>query len=348
MWTLLAACQDPPPRRPEPLDAVATLSEPGPYAVGYREESVTWTGALDADARTLRLAAWFPTEAETGLPVRYLDLFDAPGVLGGASPVGGPLPLAVFSHGHQGYAENSSFLAVHLASHGWLVLAPDHTGNTTFDDPTRTTDIYWERPMDVSAVIDHAEATWDTTGEVGVLGHSFGGYTVHAVGGATYDPAVLAACADGSDTSEFCSTMTPSQQVLFVDGFADARVQAIVAMAAGDYRLFGAAGVRAIGLPDLVMEGGLDPGDADEYVAALDGADDRHLFVTDAGHQAFTDYSGLLGDPEGAIDPEEGWRIVRTYALAFLRVHVLGEREWQGILDGSDPVSALAAIAPAG
>ena len=41
-----------------------------------------------------------------------------------------PCPLVVFSHGNSGLRRQSTFLTTHLASWGFVVAAPDHTGNT--------------------------------------------------------------------------------------------------------------------------------------------------------------------------------------------------------------------------
>lgn len=329
-------------------DPIALLSEPGPFAVGFRLETVSWTEPpLQAEPRTLELAVWYPTDATTGAPVRYAGLLDAPGVLGDAPPAAGPHPLVVFSHGHMGYAENSSFLAEHFASHGWWVLAPDHLGNTTFDGGARETAIYWQRPLDIAATLDHAEATLPLAGPVVAIGHSFGGYTVHALGGATYAiDAIAPACADGTDTSEFCSTMTDAQADRFREGFLDPRIDAVIAMAPGDWRLYG-DGLAAIDRPELLMTGGLDPNpDSPLFWAGLDGADDRWVQIPTAGHNAFTDLSGAL-DPAGAIDPEEGFRIVRTYALAFARSRAEGDPVGEGLLDGTLALSPLAEVVTA-
>ena len=335
------------PGKPDlpPLDPVTWASEPGSFAVGYREESVTWTEeGLQDEPRTLRLAVWFPTDAETGAEAHYQGAVPAPGVLAEVDPTPGAHPLVVFSHGHQGYAENSSFLMEHLASHGWWVLAPDHTGNTLLDGGDRETAIYWQRPLDVSAVLDHAEETLEVVGEPVLIGHSFGGYTAHAVGGAAYAiDALEPACADGTDTSEFCSTMTAGQADRFREGFGDPRVAAIVAMAPGDWRLFG-DGLAGVAPPELLMTGGLDPGtDGDPIWEDLAGEGDLRLDVPTAGHNAFTDFSGALDGP-GTIDPEEGFRIVRTYALAFATLHGLGDPFGEPLLDGSVEVSELATL----
>ncbi|MCP4644060.1 MAG: hypothetical protein GY851_26695, partial [bacterium] len=110
----------------------------------------------------------------------------------------GKFPLVVFSHGNGGLRMQNAFWAEHLASHGYIVAAPDHTGNcaVTFingklipfadSDEGRTLAAKF-RPQDVSFVIDtmtHMHKGGDSrfTGRIdldhiAVSGHSFGGYT---------------------------------------------------------------------------------------------------------------------------------------------------------------------------
>jgi predicted dienelactone hydrolase len=286
-----------------------------------------------------------------------MGIFPAEGVWLEASPAPGPLPVALFSHGHQGYAENSSFLMEHLASHGWLVLAPDHTGNTTFDPPDRSTEIYFQRPADLSAVLDHMaglEASDPLAGLQGepivALGHSFGGYTVFALAGAAFDvEALSAACAAGTGPSPFCSTWSPDLASLFEAGFYDPRVSAFLPAAAGDSNLFGGGqGAAEVQGPVLMMTGDLDsstPTDGEAWWAALSGGEHRRLQISGAGHQSFTDYAGLLGDAglEGLIDEQRGWDIVNAYTLAWLRL-AAGDTSVAPVLDGELTLDQAAQI----
>lgn len=346
LWTWLA-CSAPPHERPAASDSGATFdplahhASPGPYAVGWAESWVTWQDALLGAPRELRVNTWYPTEETDGLPATYSGVFPDPLVVADAAVVDGPHPLVVFSHGHQGFGGNSSFLMRHLASHGWLVVAPDHTDNTTFDGPDRSTEIYWERPLDLRAVVDAARAAYDTTEELGAVGHSFGGYTMHAVGGAVYAD-IEPTCLDGTDTSAFCSTMDEAQAARFASVLTLPGVQAVVAMAPGDFDLFGAAGIAEIGVPELLLTGGLDPGTptgGDLVWDALPAGSRTGLHVPTMGHQGFTDFSGTLGDPAGSIDPEEGWRIVSTAVSAFLDAEVRGDPRGRVLLDGTVPIS---------
>ena len=106
----------------------------------------------------------------------------------------GPFPLVVYSHGSGGLRYIHSNYTETIASHGYVVVAPDHTGNTSLeliagnaDDPDV---IAFNRPNDISnlldAVLDPASAAGAFTPaidaeRIAVTGHSFGGYTAYAM-----------------------------------------------------------------------------------------------------------------------------------------------------------------------
>src|SRR5688500_10681277 len=47
-------------------------------------------------------------------------------------------PLVVYSHASYGHRRQSSLLCAHLASHGYVVAAADHSGNTAADFAERS------------------------------------------------------------------------------------------------------------------------------------------------------------------------------------------------------------------
>lgn len=330
----------------QPEDVVATLTGPGPWRVGYRESELTYADPDGEGERRLRLALWYPTEAETGDEVHYYGVFEAPGLLGDAAPAAGPFPLSLFSHGHQGFAENSGFLMTHLASHGFAVAAPDHTDNTFVDGAERTTEIYYQRPLDLSAVLDHLQAGAEgialTDDPVVLLGHSFGGYTAFAAAGAPYDLETLGpACLDGTGPSAFCSTWSERAEAIFEAGLRDERVGAVVAMAPGDSDLFVLEALGALSVPVMLMNGDLDPAtssDGDDYWESLQGGADRRVVIAGGGHQVFTDFSGELDAVDGEIEAEEGFAITDAYALAWAW-RALGDESGAAVLDGEEGVS---------
>jgi predicted dienelactone hydrolase len=117
---------------------------------------------------------------------------------------GGPFPVVVVSHGAGGHWDANYAQAQHLASHGYAVLALEHVGSNTgvmkrslrivanLEAMTRDANEVLGRPKDIAFAIDRA-AQWNQSneqlrgrldvGHVGVLGHSFGAYTVLAVAG---------------------------------------------------------------------------------------------------------------------------------------------------------------------
>ncbi len=328
-------------------DLLATLTAPGPYAVGYAESAVTYPDPAGGGDRSLRLALWVPTDDDDGDEAAYfLGSIPAEGVLDDAAPAAGPFPLAVFSHGTTGYAENSAFLMEHLASHGYIVAAADHTDDTILDGGDRATEIYFQRAHDVSALIDHVQGLGlPLDGDVVALGHSFGGYTLHGLAGAAYDEALIADCLSGADTSSYCSTMTDAWADLFRAGFSDDRVRAWVSMAPGDYRLYGAGLAEAAG-PFLHMTGELYPRtgtDNEDIWAGLQGGESLRVQILGGGHQTFTDYSGVLESFDGLIEAQAGFDIINPYALAFLDYH-RGDDRGAPLLGGDVVVSAQATL----
>lgn len=114
----------------------------------------------------------------------------------------GPFPLVVLSHGLGGDRSHYTYLAKHLASHGYVVAVPEHVGSSSRLNVFELADALYDpnelrdRTRDVTFVIDNAEG-WNlthpqlvnriSTTEVGVTGHSYGGGTAQAVGGAKQD-----------------------------------------------------------------------------------------------------------------------------------------------------------------
>jgi predicted dienelactone hydrolase len=331
-----------------PEEVAAELVAPGPHGVGYTEQNVAFNDP-SGEPRELRLAVWYPSPDTQGEAPKYLGFVDAPGVMIDAAVADGPFPVVVFSHGHMAYAEASGFLMAHLASHGWVVAAPDHTNNTIAEGDNRTTEIYFQRPADLSAVVDHLEVAWAGVADVGTVvgvGHSFGGYTLQAWAGATYDiDTVGAGCADGSDTSSFCSTMTPAYEALFAGGLADPRVDAIVSIGSGDLRLFGPTGIASVAPPGLWVAGGLESANA-EAIAIFDVMQDgvhRRVEVEGAQHNWCTDLTAAL-DVDATLDSAEGWRVARGLTLAWARGHGLGDAAVSPVLDGAVSLSSAVEV----
>jgi len=105
-----------------------------------------------------------------------------------------PFPLIVFSHSSGGDRRSATFLCSHLASHGYVVAAMDHSelvaedlapvaDETTEQREARVDAVIASRVPDVRFLIDHVlGAGLDVDPDkIGLVGHSFGGWTVLAV-----------------------------------------------------------------------------------------------------------------------------------------------------------------------
>jgi len=180
-----------------------------PFARGVHPVGVRTTEAR-RDDRTLGIEIWYPaTDAHAGQDTvdptrdRYELMPGLPPVtqdaLRDAAPRAGRFPLVAFSHGYGGHRRQSTFLCTHLASHGYVVAAVDHTGNTIVEalqdmlnvqtggapaDPQEIIPRFVDaRPKDASFLIDRMLAgTGDVAGmidadRIGISGHSFGGWT---------------------------------------------------------------------------------------------------------------------------------------------------------------------------
>lgn len=131
----------------------------------------------------------------------------------------------------------------------------------------------------------------------------------------------------------------------FRAGAHDARIGALIAMAPGDHWLLGSANVGTLGVPALEMTGEFDPertADGAEYRADLAPLAARYLNVIGGAHNTFADVAGSMGDGQ-TLDPAEGHRLVRAYALAFLE-DSFGRGDYGDVLDGRVVISEAAEL----
>jgi dienelactone hydrolase len=160
---------------------------PGKWAVGVRTIQ-----AADPDrSRLFPCEIWYPVRAPAGHEPGPGELRDAP-------PAGLAAPLIIYSHFSGGGRRAASFLATHLASHGYIVAALDHSelvapelsrpadgGETPDQLNGRIQAIIGSRVPDLRFLLDHllgggAAALGLSVTRVGLAGHSFGGWTVLA------------------------------------------------------------------------------------------------------------------------------------------------------------------------
>ena len=145
---------------------------------------------------------WYPAQpGGRALTVGGNGVFHGTEAGRGAPHRGGAYPVIVISHGAGGNAGQFGWIASRLAEAGYVVVLPNHPGSTSGNASALEAVRIWERPQDISAVLDaitaEAEAyPYMDLERVGVLGFSAGGYTALALAGARVDPDRLAAFCD--------------------------------------------------------------------------------------------------------------------------------------------------------
>jgi predicted dienelactone hydrolase len=345
----------------------APVSNWGPHNVGYTNFQLSYD-ALNGASRTIKVHIWYPTDALEGETVLYDFLAVDELALGQAAPrlpeQGDSYPVLVHSHGHMAFGSVSYTLMDYFASHGWVAVAPDHTGNQP--GIARKTSIYYHRSGDISAVIDALEEghpsivetfgdAWFRTDQVAMSGHSFGVFTCWSVAGALMDAAALEeSCTDGSLSKE--GGCTPEDTAILLSDLRDERVAASIMMDGSIRRSFyGSDGHVSVEIPLLTMGGsgptGHAKGVATQY-ESLSGLDVTFLDFKGACHEHFGLKECNFSDdrlPEeyglstwdDLMDFDEAYRVIGTYALAYSRHYVLDDDSPSilAILSGETTVS---------
>ncbi|WP_299028280.1 prolyl oligopeptidase family serine peptidase [uncultured Sulfitobacter sp.] len=235
----------------------------------------------------------------------------------------GRFPMVVLSHGAGGNAGQFGWIASALAQSGFVVVLPNHPGTTTGNASAEAAVRVWERPQDVTAVLDEITGNptaypYIDTGRIGVLGFSAGGYTAMALSGARVDPDRLQRfCDDGDHGMSDCAflahfgidlhrfDLSPAAQDL-----RDPRITAAVVVDPGIVSTLTDESLRQIETPMMLINLG-DEGAVPEGVYAKDAAakipDAAYQTVQEATHFSFLAQCKPRGaailEAEGELDP---------------------------------------------
>lgn len=240
---------------------ITTVLAHSAAGVGFRQTTLDAGGT-----RPLQVSLWYPTKQEGKTEiVGDNPAFHGVPVIPGAAPLSGDLPLVVLSHGYGGSWRNLSWLAAELAARGSIVAAPDHPGTTTFDMAPAQAATLWERPHDLSRVIDAVERDATLAGKVDIsrvaaIGHSLGGWTVTALAGARFDTKRFETDCKANTSPRACAL----KGELGLDrrelegNLADPRLKAFVSLDLGLARGFAPESLASLGIPALVIGAGID------------------------------------------------------------------------------------------
>jgi predicted dienelactone hydrolase len=255
----IAAITDPTnaPANSSPTANLPDLTQPGPYQVAMQTLEL-----VDSDRnRSLTTDLYLPEPSENG-----------------------PARLIVISHGLSGDRTSFATLSQHLSSYGFAVAALNHpdSDRRQLEDLLRGTEReiaepteFVNRPRDVTFLLDELTRLSAANGplanrltleQVGIVGHSFGGYTALALSGAQLDYDTLAAnclsedfifnAANPSMLLQCTALAAPEQ---FTNDLRDERIQAVMALNPVVSSLFGPEGFSQVAIPSLIVSGSADP-----------------------------------------------------------------------------------------
>ncbi|MFY9570052.1 MAG: hypothetical protein WAV20_01460 [Blastocatellia bacterium] len=333
----------------------------GPFPVGVTTTVFVDTGRTDnltKQPRTLLTEIWYPaTDEAQRLPKNKYSDFTPGGVTPeidelikksyrmSASEIDkiywndahrnapvrkGRFPLVVFSHGNGGSRNQNTFWCDYLASHGYIIVSADHTGNArwtiidgkpvVFQASERNQSAN-DRPLDVRFLLDQM-IRWDR------------GADKRFAGRIDTDRAAVAGMSFGSFTAHWASDQDP-------------RFKAVIAMsgAPASHTNLGVPSLRMLGTEDRTLGAGGNAAIRDNH--AKHTGPSYLLELKNGGHFSFTDMFKInkhFGDGVGegkrrdTSEPfeftsmETTYKIINSYSVAFLGYYLKGEKGYSSFL----------------
>ena len=318
------------------------------YSVGMTQVEFSEPAA---DARRLNFLLIYPAAPEPLARPFHIFLSTNLHLYKDAPPVADGLkhPLIVFSHGAGGNGSGYAWFGEYLASRGYIVAMAYHYRANTYDSSALyVRNRLWQRPRDLSLDISWllADAKWgpriDPT-QIGVAGHSQGGFTALWIGGAEINPGLFLAYQRVWKNNEMVPAYVREQMSIDARpamGVRDSRVKAVFAMAPGDIQGFGidAAGLGRMAVPAYVIVGAGDlttpPKENAEFAAKYIPHAELQVLPGSVSHEIFGNECDQLGRdnyPEACIDSPDVNRpalheLIGAAAVRFFDSHLNVQR----------------------
>ena len=367
--------------KPFPADVMPSLSEKGNYDVGVKTIEAAYPAKVKDIAgneveRSLTLEVWYPA-ASSAQKATYINetrsgqVFEVQADASRDAPIAvadTDFPVIVISHGYTGYRTLMFYLGEHLASHGYVVAAIDHTDSTNKDVnfaenpysgfPSTLLNRSRDQVLTLNSISENTffKESVDAS-KAGVIGYSMGGYgAVSTVGGCyafndqtaatftgTQDPKTAAlikealnTCAGGKASSEEALPAWKAALALAPWG--------------GQHQLFDVQSLNNIKVPVLYVAGDNDDisgYDGIKWLFDNTGSKESKLLTIKnarhnvAPHPAPKEAYGSEFDLGSYIEP--AWEVQKLnainehFALALMNCHVKALPEYCGYLnvDGS-------------
>lgn len=326
----------------------ADLEQPGAFAVTKQ------TFELDRDRQTLQ---------GTRIARRFaVDLY----LPSGSTQ---PSPVVVISHGLGSSPIGFAYLGEHLASHGFAAVVVQHLGSDASRQEALLTGVlssnvnpvdFVDRPLDITYTLDYLESRAQSDPalagrmnlqQVGVIGHSFGGYTALALAGADLnvdriqqDCTRLETNFNAAPVLQCLADRLPNLNY----PLQDSRVKAVFAISPIDSIVLGPESVQRVQVPTMIMGG------SNDYVASVVQeqihpflwltAPTKYLVISTPSGHTYADATPpslatplpesldyLLAGPE----PELAQQYIKALSVAFMQTHLADRPEFQPYLSAA-------------
>jgi len=318
--------------KPINFSQLPDLSKPGEY--GYEKQTITLID--ESRHRQFLVEIYKPTRWRAG-----------------------KTPVVVGSHGLSSNPEHFKIQAEHLASYGYLVVLPQHIGSDDkrlkamlagYKKEIFDLNEFIDRPLDVSYVLDELERRNETEyggrlnlESVGVMGHSFGGYTVLALAGAQINFEQLEKDCHRLIWDPNLSLLLQCEALKLprkTYNFRDERIVAAIAINPVNSSIFGKEGLSKIEIPVALGAGTLDPAapavleqlrsftwltTPNKYLVVMEGQAHVNVSELNAGTEALLKSLPNLKLPPAGLPAKYGNHL----HLAFFELYVVDNPDFQ-------------------
>ncbi|MGX9459707.1 alpha/beta hydrolase family protein [Shewanella sp. A14] len=360
-----------------PKEAMPELAQIGQHQVGVKTINIVNKKQFNPSTQTLEdrkltVEVWYPTinkisNTHPNAVYNNVTRLGLPFTLKGnatrdakvSSLTDQSFPLVVLSHGYTGYRTIMFYLAEHLASHGYVVVAVDHTDSTNAEvdmvnapfsgffstllnrsrDQQFTLDYFTGSDNFASSIIDRTRA--------GLIGYSMGGYgAVNTIGGCFQFNQQTASTFTGSKEPNVINGAITLLNTCAGGQVAPAKVdpkwKAMIAMApwGSNYQLFDPVSLTKITTPTLYVAGDLDDVSGYQAITSLyqqTGGDNTYMLTYHNARHNIAPHPAPRVAYQNEIDLghyfEPAWSntqlntINKHFALAMMDCHVKNQQD---------------------
>ncbi|MBE9209175.1 alpha/beta hydrolase [Nostoc sp. LEGE 06077] len=274
-------------------------------------------------------------------------------------------PLIVISHGLASDRYALAYLAQHLVSYGFAVAVLEHPGSNAerfqqyfagLAGPPQPRE-FIDRPLDVKFVLDELQRLETSNSslkgklnfqQIGLIGHSFGGYTVLTLAGAKLNFSQLRRdCYPNNSLNLSLLLQCQAAELPPADyTLQDPRIKAVMAINPINSSVLGESGISQIKVPTMLVTGSQDifaPAIPEQIrpFTWLDESNKYLVLIENATHfsalQESTPENNVLPVPSGLLgpDPAPVYSYLKALSVAFMETNLLNNAEYRPYLQPS-------------